>query len=118
MSLHCEPLAVDEMLARVMEMKLLQRVSAVLQVKGVACAEVKLDGVSIVDDRVRPLAPADLERRLACVDGIGDVDGRLLTACRANRICRIETAPLVGSRRSFVTPVRFRGEGVRGAQRT
>jgi len=71
----------------------------------VACREIKLDGVSIVDDGIGPLGPTDLERRLAGGNSAGDIDWGLLITNRARRVLWFETAPLVGPARTLVAPV-------------
>jgi hypothetical protein len=75
MRFHCEPFALDEVLTRMMEVELLERVPAVTHVERVAFCEVKLDRVAIIDHRVRPLQPTDFERWLPRTDSAGDVNG-------------------------------------------
>jgi hypothetical protein len=72
---HCEPFALNEVLARMMEVELLERVPAVAHVERAAFCEVKLDRVAIIDHCVRPLRPIDFERWLPRTDSAGDVDG-------------------------------------------
>jgi hypothetical protein len=81
----CEAFALDEVFARMMEVKLCQPKAAVTQLKGIAPRGVELDRVAIVDDSLRALAPVDLERWLAC----GATN-------RARRIRCIEVAHLSG----------------------
>jgi hypothetical protein len=71
----------------------------------VACREIKLDGVPVVDDGIGPLGLTDLERRLTRRDSVGDIDWGLLVTSRARRVLWFETAPLVGSGRTLVGPV-------------
>ena len=68
-------------------MELCQPEAAVAYMERVTFREVKLDGVAVVDDRVGPLAPTELERRLAGPTSSSNIDGRLLVTCRARR-CR------------------------------
>jgi hypothetical protein len=105
MRFHCEPLALDEVLTWVMEVKLLQRVLAITHLQRVTFSEAKLDRVAIVNHLVWSLAPTDLERRLPRTDGVGNVDGRLLAALGAWRVHWIETAPFVGTSFSPVSPM-------------
>ena len=97
-----------------------QLVAAVAQIEPVTFCEIELDGVPVVDDRVGSFAPADPERRLPRSDRAGDIDGGLLVTDRAGLVSRVESAPLVGSRCSLVTPVRMllRRDSRRGTQRT
>jgi hypothetical protein len=102
MRFHCEPFARDKVLTRMMEVELLECVPAVTYVERAAFCEVKLDRVAIVDHRVRPFSPTDLERGLPRTDSACDVDGRLLAACGAWGVRCVETTPFVGSRRPLV----------------
>jgi len=70
--------------------------------KRVACREIKLDGVPIVDDGIGPLGPTDFERRLTGGNSAGDIDWGLLVTSRARRVIWFETAPLVGPGRTLV----------------
>src|SRR5262249_40171287 len=83
-----------------------------------ALGEIKLDRVSVVDDRVQPSGPIEFERRLPAADGRGDVDWRLLVAERGRPVCFIEAAPFVWPGRAVIAPVAFCGPYRRGAQRT
>jgi hypothetical protein len=103
--LHCELLAIDEMFARMMEVKLCQPIPALSYMERVACCETKLDGVSIVDDGIGPLGPTDLERRLTGANSASDVDWGLLVTNRARGVLCFETAPLVWPGRTLIAPV-------------
>ena len=70
----------------------------------VACREIKLDSVPIVDDGIGPLGPTDLERWLTGGNSAGDIDWGLLVTNRARRVLWFET-PLVGPGRTLVAPV-------------
>ena len=78
MRLHREAYAVNKVLAWMMEVKLGQPVVSVTYIEPIALRKVELDSVPIIDDRVGPLGPADLEGRLPSRDGAGDIDGGLL----------------------------------------
>src|SRR5262249_29888979 len=118
MRLHREPLALHEMLTWMMEVKLFQRVFAVVHAERVAVRKAELDGVAVVDDGVGTLAPAEPERRLLGSHSAADVDGRLLAADRTRRVGGVEAGPFVRSAFSFIAPVVLGGPAGRCAEGT
>ena len=74
MRLHGENLSADKVLAGMMKMELRQCIAPVAHIERVAFHKVKLDGVSVVDDCVRPRVPADIERGRAGAYRRDDVD--------------------------------------------
>src|SRR5215467_9027572 len=78
MCLHGEDLAIDKVLARMMEVELRQCVAAVADVERITFRAVELDGVPVVDDRIWPLAPTGVEPRLPGADRPDEVDRGLL----------------------------------------
>lgn len=117
MSLHRKTLAVDEMFARVMEMELQQPiVSSRSDREHAAVAGVHLDGVAVVDDGIDVLGPCDVQRRQLRLDGLPDVDWRLLAADGADAIGGIEVAPFGRAVGAFIAPMNIGGETSRCAQ--
>jgi hypothetical protein len=78
--LHSEALAIDSVLARLMEVELRQSVGSLAKADDTTFAEIELDGVAVVDDRVGPRLPTKIERGLLGGDRLGEVDGGLLSA--------------------------------------
>ena len=103
---HGERLAIDPVFARLMEVELDQPVSLLAKGDGTAFAEIQLDGVPIVDDRVGARFPIKIERGLSRANRLGKIDRRLLSPGRAYFVRCLKTAPVVRSGCSFITPVR------------
>jgi hypothetical protein len=118
MRLHGEALAADEMLARVMEMELDQLEVAAGGREHAGVGDVHLDGVAVVDDGVGALAPGHLERRKPCLEGVPDIDRRLLGADPADPVGGVELGPLVGSAVPLIGPMCVRRESRGYAMRT
>ena len=117
MCLHRKALAVDEMFARMMEMELQQPiVSSRPDREHAAVVDVHLYGVAVVDDGIDVLGPCDVQRRQLRLDGLADVDWRLLAADGAGAIGGIEVAPFGRTVGAFIAPMSIGGEASRCAQ--
>lgn len=69
MRFHCGPLALDKVLAWMMEVKLLQHIRAVVHVEHVARCKAELNSVAVIDDGLGVLAPIQSERWLCSANG-------------------------------------------------
>jgi hypothetical protein len=74
MQLHGGALAGDQMLGRMVKMKLHQRVAIAAGQQCRAGSEIQPDRVAIVDDRIGCCAPPEDERRQPCRDRSHDID--------------------------------------------
>src|SRR5262249_1894808 len=106
MHLHGGALAVDRVLARPMEVELLEPVDVLARPQRAAIGEAELDAMAVVDDRVGAPRPVEVGPRPGGAPGPRDVDRRLLGAGRADVAVAAERAPLVGTGRALVAPVR------------
>jgi hypothetical protein len=77
-----------------------------------------LYGVTVVDDGIDGLGPRDVQRSKLRLDGLADVDWRLLAADGAGAIGGIEVAPFRRAVAPFIAPMRVGGEAARSAQGT
>ena len=75
-----------------------------------------LYGVTVVDDGIDGLGPRDVQRSKLRLDGLADVDWRLLAADGAGAIGGIEVAPFRRAVGTFIAPMRVGGEAARSAQ--
>ncbi len=119
MRFHRKALAVDQMLARMMEVKLQQLVLFVAKLDRAARGGIELDRVAVVHDGLRAANPVDLQRGQIGADRLFNVDRRLLRADRTDAIRGVGIAPMGGPFGALIAPVMaFRGKAFLGAERT
>jgi hypothetical protein len=106
MCFHGEPLTVERMLARMMEVELDEVVAGAGNRGGASGRRLDLDGVAVVLDHPRPRLPSDVDVAKGARDRLGKVDRRLLDADAAGLEVGRELAPFPGL---FVSPVHALG---------
>lgn len=114
----CKALALDQVLARRVEMKLQQVIALIATTEFAAGRHVDLDRVAVVDDLALAFLPVKRNGRNLGLDCAGDVERRLLRADRAGGIVCTESTPVVGAVLAFIAPMRaLRGEAGPRAKR-
>jgi hypothetical protein len=104
---HVEPLAVNVLLARMVEVKLFEGINLVANCQCAAWRVIDHDGVAIVDDAERDRIVIELELGKIRKIGVGNVDGRLLMSHFATGEGWIERTPMFWVVLAFVSPVRL-----------
>src|SRR5262245_64985293 len=103
---HRVSLAVDLLLARMMEVKLLQLVACSADGDRTAGRVVDLDRMSVVDDMQRRGAVCEIYLRQVCRFRSPNVDGRLMLAQFTGSKVLVELAPVARAFRAPVGPMR------------
>ena len=114
MALHGRAGALDQVLARTVEMELHKLIRLAAGRERGAARHVDLDGVAIVDDVGDVGLVARCEVRQFGADRLDDVERRLARSGSADRKLLGDLAPLVRTVRTLVAPMRPGGGGLHG----
>src|SRR4249919_1090143 len=109
MAFEVETFSRQQMLARMVQMKLQQLVTRSGNDAGAARIGIELNGVAIVDEPQRQRLVIIVDRTDVAFDAIAEVDGGLLQAQLACLEIGSQLSPFFGSAVAFITPVRLRG---------
>ena len=108
MAFEVETFSRQQMLARMMQVKLQQLVTRSGNDAGAARIGIELNGVTIVDDPERRRLVIIVDRTDVALDAIAEVDGGLLQAQLACPEIGSQLSPFFGPAVAFITPVRLR----------
>ena len=97
--------AVDLMLARRMEMELLQRESFAVEHEAAAGLRIGLQCMTIIHEGVIGRRPFEVQRCNVCFDRMREINGRLRCAEAADPIGRIKIGPSRWAVRAFIGPM-------------